>query len=120
MWFTARSRTKLEASKNLAILRHFLFHQLDGIRDESMRGQPGFFDIDERLKRLSHLGDHLEAFLYAVDFEMFRSELIGTPPAWLSITHNFCSGDGTQLDVHQAGQSPPHNHISGRWVVGAS
>jgi hypothetical protein len=36
-----------------------------------MRGQPGFFDIDERLKRLSGLGDHLEAFSAAVDFEMF-------------------------------------------------
>jgi hypothetical protein len=34
-----------------------------------MRGQPGFFDIDERLKRLSDLGDYLEAFLSAVDFE---------------------------------------------------
>jgi transposase, IS5 family len=40
-----------------------------------MRGQPGFFDIDERLKRLSDLGDYLEAFLSAVDFEMFRGEL---------------------------------------------
>jgi transposase, IS5 family len=43
----------------------------------------------------------------------------GTSPQ-LSITHKFCSDDGTQLDVHQAGQSPPHDHISGRWVVGAS
>jgi len=25
-----------------------------------MRVQPGFFDVDERLKRLSDLGDHLE------------------------------------------------------------
>ena len=25
-----------------------------------MRGQPGFFDIDDRLKRLSDLGDQLE------------------------------------------------------------
>jgi IS5 family transposase len=41
-----------------------------------MRGQPGFFDIDERLKRLSGLGDHLEAFAAAVDFEMFRSDLV--------------------------------------------
>ena len=40
-----------------------------------MRGQPGFFDIDERLERLSDLGDYLEAFLSAVDFEMFRGEL---------------------------------------------
>jgi transposase, IS5 family len=32
-----------------------------------MRGQPGFFDVDERLKRLSGLGDHLEAFAAAVE-----------------------------------------------------
>jgi IS5 family transposase len=42
-----------------------------------MRGQPGFFDVDERLKRLSGLGDHLEAFAAAVDFEMFRADLVG-------------------------------------------
>ncbi len=41
-----------------------------------MRGQPGFFDVDERLKRLSGLGDHLEAFSAAVNFEMFRAELV--------------------------------------------
>ena len=40
-----------------------------------MRGQPGFFDIDDRLKRLSDLGDQLEAFQSAVDFKLFRSEL---------------------------------------------
>jgi IS5 family transposase len=40
-----------------------------------MRGQPGFFDIDDRLKRLSDLGDQLEAFRSAVDFELFRPEL---------------------------------------------
>jgi IS5 family transposase len=41
-----------------------------------MRGQPGFFDVDERLKRLSGLGDHLEAFAAAVDFEMFHVDLV--------------------------------------------
>lgn len=41
-----------------------------------MRGQPGFFDIDERLKRLSDLGDQLEAFGRAVDFEIFRADLV--------------------------------------------
>src|ERR1700756_3996178 len=41
-----------------------------------MRGQPGFFDVVERLKRLSGLGDHLEAFVAAVDFEMFRADLV--------------------------------------------
>lgn len=41
-----------------------------------MQGQPGFFDIDERLKRLSDLGDQLEAFAGAVDFEIFRADLV--------------------------------------------
>ena len=40
-----------------------------------MRGEPGFFDVDERLRRLSDLGDQLLAFTAAVDFEMFRPEL---------------------------------------------
>ena len=40
-----------------------------------MRGQPGFFDIDDRLKRLSDLGDQLETFRSVVDFEVFRPEL---------------------------------------------
>jgi transposase len=40
-----------------------------------MRKQPGFFDIDERLTRLSDLGDQLEGFRAAVDFELFRSDL---------------------------------------------
>ena len=38
-------------------------------------GQAGFFDVDERLKRLSDLGDQLEAYAQAVDFEMFRADL---------------------------------------------
>jgi hypothetical protein len=40
-----------------------------------MRGQPGFFDVDERLQRLSDLGDQLLAFAGAVDFEAFRVDL---------------------------------------------
>ena len=40
-----------------------------------MVGQAGFFDVDERLKRLSDLGDQLEAFSAAVDFEIFRPPL---------------------------------------------
>ena len=50
-----------------------------------MHGQPGFFD-DDRLKRLSDLGDHLVAFAEAVDFEMFRTDLVaalGYPDAGL-------------------------------------
>lgn len=37
---------------------------------------PGFFDFDDRLKRLSDLGDQLEAFRRAVDFEIFRPDLV--------------------------------------------
>ena len=40
-----------------------------------MRLQPGFFDVDERLQRLTDLGDQLLAFAKAVDFETFRPEL---------------------------------------------
>lgn len=41
-----------------------------------MRGQGGFFDVDDRLKRLSDLGDQLDAFRACVDFEMFRAGLV--------------------------------------------
>jgi IS5 family transposase len=47
----------------------------DDVRGDSMRNRPGFFDVDDRLKRLSDLGDRLEAFRAAVDFEMFRPDL---------------------------------------------
>ncbi len=40
-----------------------------------MRGQRGFFDVDDRLKRLSDLGDQLEAFSAVIDFELFRGAL---------------------------------------------
>jgi transposase, IS5 family len=40
-----------------------------------MQDQRGFFDADERLQRLSDLGDQLEAFEAVVDFEIFRPEL---------------------------------------------
>lgn len=36
---------------------------------------PGFFDVDDRLKRLSDLGDQLETYGRVVDFEAFRPEL---------------------------------------------
>ena len=35
-----------------------------------MRGQAGFFDIDERLKELSAKGDMLERLKGLVDFEL--------------------------------------------------
>ena len=37
--------------------------------------QSGFFDVEERLARLSGLGDHLEAFSRTMDFEVFRPDL---------------------------------------------
>jgi IS5 family transposase len=40
-----------------------------------MRGQPGLFDVEDRLARLSDLGDQLEAFAKVVDFEIFRPDL---------------------------------------------
>ena len=40
-----------------------------------MAGQPGFFDIDERLRELSSKGDDLERLKRLVDFELFRAEL---------------------------------------------
>ena len=36
-----------------------------------MRCAPGLFDVDERMKRLSDLGDQLLAFARVVDFEVF-------------------------------------------------
>jgi hypothetical protein len=44
-----------------------------------MRRQAGFFDVDDRLKRLSDLGDQLEAFEAAVEFEAFRPNAALTP-----------------------------------------
>ena len=40
-----------------------------------MSDQPGFFDVDDRLRRLSDLGDQLEAYAVTIDFEIFRPEL---------------------------------------------
>jgi len=37
--------------------------------------QRGFFEVEDRLSRLSDLGDQLEAFSRAVDFERFRPDL---------------------------------------------
>src|SRR5690625_4668157 len=43
---------------------------------QGMAKAPGLFDVDERLRRLSDIGDQLEAFAAVVDFEMFRPELV--------------------------------------------
>ena len=45
-----------------------------------MRGQTGFFDVDERLKELSAKGDALERLNAIVDFEAFRPDLAQAVP----------------------------------------
>ena len=40
-----------------------------------MAGQPGFFDVGNRLRALSAKGDDLERIAALVDFEGFRAEL---------------------------------------------
>jgi transposase, IS5 family len=40
-----------------------------------MAGQPGFFDVEDRLKQLSAKGDALERLSAVVDFELFRADL---------------------------------------------
>ena len=60
-----------------------------------MRGQAGFFDIDERLKDLSSKGDDLERLKGLVDFEMFRPALRQAVPR----------SDGSK------GGRPPFDHV---------
>ena len=45
-----------------------------------MRGQSGFFDLDDRLRELSAKGDHLERLSTIVDFELFRPDLACAVP----------------------------------------
>ena len=40
-----------------------------------MATQPGFFDVVERLRRLSGIGDQFEAYAAVADFEIFRADL---------------------------------------------
>jgi transposase len=40
-----------------------------------MKRTPGLFDVDERLKRLSDIGDQLEVYARLIDFEIFRPVL---------------------------------------------
>lgn len=44
-----------------------------------MRGQPVFFDVDERLKDLSTTGNALERLSRIVDFKLFRDDLACAP-----------------------------------------
>lgn len=45
-----------------------------------MRGQPGFFDVDERPKDLSTKGDTLERLSAIVDFEVSRPDVMRAVP----------------------------------------
>ena len=60
-----------------------------------MRGQAGFFDIDERLKEISAKGDDLERLNTIVDFEAFRADLAKAVPR----------SDGSK------GGRPPFDHV---------
>jgi IS5 family transposase len=60
-----------------------------------MRGQAGFFDVDERLKDISAKGDHLERLNAIVDFELFRPDLEKAVPR----------SDGSK------GGRPPFDHV---------
>ncbi len=60
-----------------------------------MRGQAGFFDVDERLKQLSAKGDDLERLNAIVDFEAFRPDLARAVPR----------SDGSR------GGRPPFDHV---------
>ena len=40
-----------------------------------MAKSPGLFDVDDRLRRLSDIGDQLEAYASVIDFEIFRPDL---------------------------------------------
>ena len=41
-----------------------------------MGRQPGFWDVEERLRELSAQGDPLEKLATTVDFEIFRADLV--------------------------------------------
>ena len=60
-----------------------------------MRGEPGFFDVEERLKELSAKGDALERLNAIVDFEMFRADLERAVPR----------------SERSKGGRPPYDHV---------
>ena len=60
-----------------------------------MRGQAGFFDVDERLRDLSAKGDDLERLSAIVNFELFRADLARAVPR----------SDGSR------GGRPPFDHV---------
>ena len=75
-----------------------------------MRGQAGFFDIEERLKELSAKGDTLERLSGLVDFELFRPDLERAVPRAdrLAVVLLRACADvqGARLHVRARDQSP--------------
>jgi hypothetical protein len=59
---------QLDGSNNLAVSSTICFTLLDRERSGSTGNEPGFFELDDRLRRLGDLGDQFEAFGRAVDF----------------------------------------------------
>lgn len=57
--------------------------------------QPGFFDVEERLRELSAKGDDLERLNELVEFEAFRPELERVVP---------------RLERAKGGR-PPYDHV---------
>src|SRR5204862_4399437 len=55
----------------------FMIRSAGSALGAKMRGQAGFFDIDERLKQLSAKGDNLERLSAVVNSELFRADLEG-------------------------------------------
>lgn len=72
-------RTELDGSENSVESAVFRSDRLRGTRADAAGKAPGFFHLDVRPKRLSDLGDPLEAFGRAVDFEILRPDLVATP-----------------------------------------
>ena len=63
-----------------------------------MRDSEGFFDIDDRLKRLSDLGDQLEAFRSAGHFGKCKRHLFGSKPKRSNrVIHRLFAARGARL-----------------------
>ena len=60
-----------------------------------MDRDPGFFDVDQRLKELSVKGEELERLSAIVDFEMFRADLERAVPR----------------SDRSKGSRPPYDHV---------
>jgi hypothetical protein len=78
-----------------------------------MAGQPGFFDVEERLSRLSRKGDELERLAAVVDFELFRPELERAVPR-----ADRSKGGRPPFDCAASAVLAGARH--GRWPVGSA